>query len=401
MEFQNKINDILEREKTRQNGCISLIASENIASKAVREACASVLTNKYAEGYPGARYYAGCEIADEIETMAIELTKKIFGCSWANVQPHSGSQANQAVYFALLTPGDTILSLNLEAGGHLTHGAPVSSTNRHYKIVNYSLDENGFIDMDSVEKLANEHKPKLIITGASSYPRAWDWARFSQISKSVGAFLMADIAHVAGLIAGGVHSSPINFADVITSTTHKTLRGPRGGLVFSNNLEIGAKIDKAVFPAIQGGPLMNTIAAKAVAFAEILETNFAEYSKNTISNAAILAEKLKSAGGKLVTDGTDNHLMILDCSSFNMTASQAEKLLLAANILTSKSKLLTDSSWKNPNGIRLGTPYITTLGVSDITEFAELFTETLTSQNPLKLREFTIETAQKLYPKFL
>lgn len=395
------IENVLKNEEIRQSNTISLIASENIASKNVRNACASVFTNKYAEGYPNARYYAGCEYADEIEIIAIDLAKQIFNCSWANVQPHSGSQANEAVYFALLQPGDTILSLNLEAGGHLTHGAKVSSVSRYFKIVNYTLDENGLIDMDAVEKLALEHKPKLIIAGASAYPRFFDWSRFRAIADSVNAYLMADIAHIAGLVAGDVHASPFPFAHVVTSTTHKTLRGPRGGIILSNDEEIGAKIDKAVFPAIQGGPLMNTIAAKAVAFAEILHPDFAIYTKNVVENARILADKLVEAGGQLVTNGTDNHLMILDCNSFEMSGQQAQTLLLDANVLISKSKLLSDSSWLKPNGIRIGTPYITTLGVTDISEFADIFCDALKTKNNSNLKNFTIATAQKLYPKFL
>lgn len=397
------IQNILKAEESRQLNTISLIASENIASLPVRAALSSVLTNKYAEGYPGRRYYAGCEHADEIEIYAIELVKKIFNCKWANVQPHSGSQANQAVFLALLNPGDTILSLSLEAGGHLTHGAKVSATSRFYNIVHYSLDSNGIIDMQQVEELARKHKPKLIITGASGYPRLFDWPRFRKIANEVGAYLMADIAHTAGLVAGGAHVNPVEFVDIITSTTHKTLRGPRGGIILSNNEELGAKIDRALFPGVQGGPLMNIIAAKAVAFEENLQPEFKTYAADVLKNAQILAKALQAVGGKLVTDGTDNHLMILDCRSFQLDGKSAEKLLCEANVLISVSALLDDTSWIKPSGIRLGTPYITTLGVNEneMHEFCKLFVDCLQTKNATKLKEHVVATANRLYPQFL
>lgn len=400
-----RIQQILNAEEHRQRETISLIASENIASKAVREAASSVLTNKYAEGYPAARYYAGCENADAIEDLAGSLVQEIFGCAWANVQPHSGSQANFAVFCALLEPGDTILSLSLKAGGHLTHGAPVSATSKFFKIVHYTIDQNGLIDMREVEKLAKEYKPKLIISGGSSYPRFWDWKEFRRIADINGSYLLADIAHVAGLIAGGVHESPVPYADVITSTTHKTLRGPRGALIASNNPanhpDLYKKLDKAVFPGVQGGPIMNLIAAKAVGFAENLDESFKVYARQVISNAQVLAAELINAGGKLVTNGTDNHLMILDCKPFGLNAEEASTLLQKANILVNTSALVNDKTWKDASGIRLGTPYITTLGIEDISEFAKLLAQTLQTKNVDALKEYTISTARKLYAKFI
>lgn len=395
------IQKILAKEREKQSTSISLIASENIASKAVREAASSVLTNKYAEGYPGRRYYGGCEVADEIESLCIALVKELFNCNWANVQPHSGSQANQAVFYALLEPGDTILSLSLKAGGHLTHGASVSSTSKFYKIVHYGLGENDLIDMAQVEKLAREHKPKLIITGASGYPRLWDWKRFRTIADINGSYLLADIAHTAGLVAGNVHENMINEVDVITSTTHKTLRGPRGAFIASNNTAITRKLDSAVFPGIQGGPIMNIIAAKTIAFHEAGQPEFKQYAANTLKNATILANTFLEAGSKLVTGGTDNHLMILDCTSFGMSGNEAEALLKEAHIFVSSSALLNDTSWTTASGIRIGTPYITTLGIENTQEFASILSNALKSKNMANLKEYTITTAQRLYPKFL
>ena len=394
------IEQLLKNEEQRQSQTISMVASENIASKRVRNALGSVLTNKYAEGYPGARYYSGCEIADEIETAAIENLKKLFDCKWGNVQAHSGSQANQAVYSALLTPGDRVLALELKSGGHLTHGASVNSSSKFYDFKHYTINSNSEVDMNEVEKLAKEFKPKMIICGASAYPRNWNWKEFSRIAKEVNAYLFADIAHIAGLIAGKGLENPAEYVDVMTSTTHKTLRGPRGGVVFSNNLEIGKKVDRAMFPGIQGGPLMGTIAAKAIAFEEALQPEFISYTKNVLDNAQTLSKKITQAGGKLLTGGTDNHLMILDCRSFGMDAKETEALLNEANILLSVSALLEDS-WKKPNGIRLGTPYITTLGIEDISEFADLFVSTLKTKNAIELKKFVESNAKKLYNKFL
>lgn len=390
---------ILEKEVQKQKTTISMIASENLVSENVREALSSVLTNKYAEGYPGSRYYSGCEFADEIEEYAINKLKQLFGAKWANVQPHSGSQANQAVFFALLNKDggqkDTILSLSLEAGGHLTHGAKVSSSGQLYNIVHYGLNNKGLIDLSEVEALAKKHKPKLIIAGASAYSRNWDWKRFREIADMVGAYLMVDMAHISGIVAAGECDNPVQHAHIVTSTTHKTLRGPRGGIILSQYgadetgdnakfKDLGTKIDKALFPGIQGGPSMNNIASKAICFEEASSNDFKLYIKTVLSNAAKLASILIKHGGKIVSDGTDNHLFILDCRSFGMDASECEKLLGQANIYLSKSALIGDS-WKKPNGVRLGTAYISNM-LDDITEFAECFVETLLSKDPIPLR---------------
>ncbi|WP_342261915.1 serine hydroxymethyltransferase [Alphaproteobacteria bacterium endosymbiont of Tiliacea citrago] len=388
---------ILEKEVEKQKKTISLIASENITSKNVREALSSVFTNKYAEGYPNARYYSGCEFADEIESYCIKLAKDVFQAKWANVQPHSGAQANQAVYLALLNKEegkkDTILSLSLEAGGHLTHGAKVSLVGQIYNCVHYSLDSEGLIDMKQVEALAKQHKPKLIIAGASAYSRNWDWKKFREIADSVDAYLMVDMAHIAGIVAAGECENPVKHAHVVTSTTHKTLRGPRGGVILSQYdsssentkfKDIGSKIDKALFPGIQGGPLVNNIGAKAVAFEEMLTNDYKLYIKSVLKNSKKLADIFMKKGAKIVSGGTDNHLFIFDCRAFGMSAIECEKLLEQANIWVSKSALIGDS-WKNPNGIRLGTPYICNL-IDDITEFGECLVETLFSKDPIPLR---------------
>lgn len=382
---------ILNNEVYKQKNSISLIASENLTSYNVRQALSSVLTNKYAEGYPNRRYYSGCEHADEIENYAIDLAKKIFNAKFANVQPHSGSQANQAVYFALLNLDDTILSLSLNAGGHLTHGYEKNISGKSFNIVHYGLDSNGFIDMNEVESLAKKHKPKLIIAGASAYARLWDWKKFREIANSVGSLLMVDMAHIAGIVAAQECSNPVEYADVVTSTTHKTLRGPRGGIILSNNLEIGKKINSALFPGIQGGPLMNIIAAKAVAFSEIwdvdndcVQASFKKYIQNVLKNAKILSKKIMDNGGKLVSSGTDNHLFILDCRSFDMNGKEMEFLLKEAQIYLSVSALINDS-WDKPNGVRLGTPYITNL-LDDITDFAEIFVDSLKTKNTINLK---------------
>lgn len=397
----NKIQELILQEESRQSSTLSLIASENIASNQVRKALSSSLTNKYAEGYPEARYYAGCQVADEIEKMAISSLKNLFGCEWANVQPHSGSQANQAVFLAVLKPGDTILSLSLEAGGHLTHGAKVSSSGILYNAVHYTLDKNGLIDLNQVEELAKKHKPKLIISGASSYPRNWNWKEFKKIAKDFGAYLLADIAHIAGLVAANEHDSPIGFADLITSTTHKTLRGPRGGVIFGNDLELGKKVDRALFPGIQGGPQMNNIAAKAISFEEAAQEDFKLYIKKVKKNAFDFAELIKEAGGDLVTGGTDNHLMILDCRSFGLNGNDAQDILSAANVLISKSAMLDDISWKNPSGIRLGTPYMVTLGVDNIDEFGSLFVDALKNKRSDKLKNWVERVVPDLYSRFV
>lgn len=390
---------ILQKEIEKQKSTISLIASENLTSKNVREALSSVFTNKYAEGYPGHRYYSGCEFADEIEQHAINLVKKIFGAEWANVQPHSGSQANQAVFFALLNQEvgkqDTILSLSLEAGGHLTHGAKVSSSGKYNKIVHYTLNKEGLIDMKEVESLAKEHKPKMIIAGGSAYARNWDWKRFREIADMVGAYLFVDMAHIAGLVASDECENPVKYAHVVTSTTHKTLRGPRGGIILSQYgknaseenakyKDLGSKIDKALFPGIQGGPLMNNVAAKAISFEEILTAEYKNYMKNVLLNSKKLAEKLIAKGGELVSGGTDNHLLILDCRSFGMNAQECETLLKEGGVYLSKSALIGDS-WREPNAVRLGTAYISNL-IDDISEFADCLVETLVTKDALLLK---------------
>lgn len=384
--MNQEIRNILKKEEQRQKNSISLIASENITSIDVRDALSSVLTNKYAEGYPGRRYYSGCEFADEIEIYAQNLLKKIFNAKYANVQPHSGSQANQAVFLALLEPGDTILSLSLEAGGHLTHGAKINFTGKLYNIVHYTINQDGVIDMDEVEMHALKCNPKLIIAGASAYSRNWDLKRFREIANKTNAYFMFDMAHIAGIVAANLCENPVLYADVVTSTTHKTLRGPRGGIILSNNEEFCQKIDKALFPGIQGGPLMNTIAAKAVAFSEILDDSFKIYMKNVLRNAQILASKLIEGGGRIVSGGSDNHLMILDCQSFNMNAKEVEALLEKANISLSISALVGDS-WLNPNGVRLGTPYISNF-IEDLTEFSELLVRCLKIKDFLDLKNY-------------
>jgi glycine hydroxymethyltransferase len=369
------------KELTRQRDKIELIASENIVSRAVLEAQGSVLTNKYAEGYPGRRYYGGCEYVDIAETLAIERVCKLFECSYANVQPHSGAQANQAVFFALLQPGDTFLGLNLASGGHLTHGSPVNMSGKWFKPVPYNVRrQDQRIDMDEVEALAQEHKPKLIVAGGSAYPRIFDFARFRKIADSVGAFLMVDMAHFAGLVAGGVHPNPLDHAHVVTTTTHKTLRGPRGGVVLSRDPELGKKINSAVFPGLQGGPLMHVIAAKAVAFGEALKPEFRVYARNVVDNAKALAETLQSRGLDIVSGGTDTHLMLVDLRPKKVTGRAAERALDRANITCNKNAIPFDT--EKPaitSGVRLGSPAGTTrgFGVSEFREIGNLIVEVL------------------------
>ncbi len=354
------IGDELHRQKDQ----IELIASENIVSRAVLEAQGSVLTNKYAEGYPGRRYYGGCEFVDVAEALAIERAKKLFACNFANVQPHSGAQANQAVFFALLQPGDTFMGLNLAAGGHLTHGSPVNQSGKWFKVVPYSVrQDNQRIDMDEVEKLAREHKPKLILAGGSAYPRFWEFARFREIADSVGAYFMVDMAHFAGLVAGGAHPSPLPYAHVVTTTTHKTLRGPRGGMILSMDEDIGKKINTAVFPGLQGGPLMHVIAAKAVSFGEALQPEFKKYAAAVVENAKMLAETLVAGGLAITTGGTDNHLMLVDLRSKKLTGKASEHSLEAAGITCNKNGIPYDP--EKPaitSGVRLGTPAGTSRG---------------------------------------
>lgn len=361
-----EIFELMRRESLRQNRTLDLIASENLASEAVLEATGSIFTNKYAEGYPNARYYGGCEVADQVEMLAIERAKRLFDADHANVQPHSGSQANQAVYLAFLKPGDTILSMSLAAGGHLSHGAPVSMTGKWFNIVHYGVDpKTETIDLNEVEKLALEHKPKLIIAGASAYPRFIDFQGFREIADKVGAIFMVDMAHIAGLVAAGVHPSPVPFADVVTTTTHKTLRGPRGGLILCK-AEHAKAIDKAVFPGVQGGPLVHIIAAKAVAFKEDSEPSFKEYSAQVVKNAKTMAETFASKGVRVVTGGTDNHLMLLDVTSVGLTGKEAEEMLAEVGIVVNKNAIPFDKlPPRVASGIRIGTPNITTRGLRD------------------------------------
>jgi glycine hydroxymethyltransferase len=362
-------------ELGRQRDNIELIASENLVSKAVMAAMGSVLTNKYAEGYPAHRYYGGCEFVDIAENLAIERAKKLFGCEYVNVQPHSGAQANMAVQFALLKPGDTMMGMNLAHGGHLTHGSPVNFSGTYFNIVPYGVNDNGFIDYDEVERIAKECKPKLIVAGASAYARAIDFKRFREIADEVGAYLMVDMAHIAGLVAGGFHESPIPYAHVVTTTTHKTLRGPRGGMILSSQAFADEhKFNKAVFPGIQGGPLMHVIAAKAVCFKEALEPSFKEYAGNIIKNAQALCKGLQSRGFDIVSGGTDNHLMLVDLRSKGITGKDAEKLLDSVHITCNKNTIPNDP--EKPfvtSGIRLGTAAVTSRGMNeaDMDQIAE------------------------------
>jgi glycine hydroxymethyltransferase len=368
-------------ELGRQRDEIELIASENIVSKAVLEAQGSVMTNKYAEGYPGRRYYGGCQYVDIAETLAIQRACKLFDCKFANVQPNSGSQANQAVFLALLKPGETFMGLDLAAGGHLTHGSPVNMSGKWFKCVSYGVDrETHRIDMEAVAALAREHKPKLIIAGGSAYARHWDFARFREIADEVGAYFLCDMAHFAGLVAGGAHPSPFPHAHVATTTTHKTLRGPRGGMVLTNDEEIAKKINSAVFPGLQGGPLMHVIAAKAVAFHEALTPEFRNYAHAVVANAKALAEKILAGGYKLVTGGTDNHLMLVDLTPKKLTGKAAEAALGRAHITCNKNGIPFDPEKPmTTSGVRLGSPAATSrgFGVAEFARVGELIVETL------------------------
>ena len=332
-EADPEVGEAIEAEAARQRRNLELIASENIVSEPVMMAMGSVLTNKYAEGYPGKRYYGGCEHGDVVETLAIERAKELFGADYANVQAHSGAQANMAVFFALLTPGDTVLSMSLAHGGHLSHGSPVNMSGKYFNIVPYGVTEDtNTIDYDEVRRIALECKPKLILAGASAYPRIIDFKKFADIASEVGAYFMVDMAHIAGLVAAGCHPSPMPYADVVTTTTHKTLRGPRGGLILTNNEEIAVKINKAIFPGIQGGPLMHTIAAKAVCFKEALDPSFKTYAEQVVKNASVLADTLMAEGFKLVSGGTDNHLMLVNLTDTGVTGKEAEKMLFGENL---------------------------------------------------------------------
>ena len=365
--FDSEVADAVEKEYHRQRGGIELIASENFVSEPVMAAASSVLTNKYAEGYPGKRYYGGCECVDIAENIAIERAKKLFGAQFANVQPHSGAQANTAVYIALLKAGDTVMGMSLAHGGHLTHGSPVNLSGLYYNFVAYGVDsETHRIDYDALEKQAKECKPKLIVAGASAYPRFIDFERMANIAHEVGAYLMVDMAHIAGLVAAGVHPSPMPYADIVTTTTHKTLRGPRGGMILTNSEELAKKINKAVFPGTQGGPLMHIIAAKAVCFGEALKPEFAEYGKKVVKNAAVLAQTLVSEGFNLVSGGTDNHLMLVDLRPFDITGKELEKRLDTVHITVNKNAIPDDP--QSPfitSGVRIGTPAATTRGLGE------------------------------------
>ena len=384
----------IEKEVQRQNDHIELIASENWTSKAVMAAMGSPLTNKYAEGYSGKRYYGGCAVIDEIETLAIERAKKLFGCEYANVQPHSGAQANLAVEFAILKPGDTMMGMNLNQGGHLTHGSAANISGSYFNIVPYGVDEDGFIDYDELKKIAIEHKPKLIIAGASAYGRTIDFAKFREAADACGAVLMADIAHIAGLVAAGLHPSPFPYADVVTTTTHKTLRGPRGGLILAN-AEAAKKynFNKAVFPGIQGGPLEHVIAAKAVCFKEALDPSFKVYAQNVIDNAKALCSGLQARDIDIVSGGTDNHLMLVDLTRYDLTGKEVEKWLDEACITANKNTIPNEQ--RSPfvtSGIRLGTPAATTRGLN--TEDFDRVAEAISIV--IKKREAGIEEARAI-----
>ena len=376
-----QVFEAIEAELNRQRTKLELIASENIVSRAVMEAQGSVLTNKYAEGYPGKRYYGGCEYVDVAEQLAIDRAKELFGAAWANVQPHSGAQANMAVFFALLQPGDTILGMNLTDGGHLTHGSPVNISGTYYKVIPYSVDkETERIDYDALERLAKEHKPKMIIAGASAYARTIDFERIAAIAKAVGAIFMVDMAHIAGLVAAGQHPSPVPHADVVTSTTHKTLRGPRGGIILGRDEELGKKINKAVFPGIQGGPLMHVIAAKAVALGEALQPSFKEYGAQVVKNAAALADELTKLGYRIVSGGTDTHVMLVDLTNKDITGKDAQNLLDEVNITANRNTIPFEP--RSPfitSGIRLGSPALTTRGFKegDMREVARIIAHVL------------------------
>lgn len=398
-----EVGQAIKDEYARQNRNIELIASENIVSPTVLYAMGSVLTNKYAEGYPGKRYYGGCENVDVVENIAIERVKKLFNCEYANVQPHSGAQANMAVFFAMLNPGDTYMGMSLDAGGHLSHGSPVNFSGKYFNCVPYGVDENGYIDYDNILELAKQHKPKLIIAGASAYPRIIDFKKFREISDEVGAYLMVDMAHIAGLVATGLHPSPFPYADVVTTTTHKTLRGPRGGVILSNN-EINEKFNfnKAIFPGTQGGPLEHVIAGKAVAFKEALDPSFKEYQAQIVKNCKALATSLKNKGFNMVTGGTDNHLLLLDLTNFDITGKELQARCDNVYITLNKNAIPNDP--RSPfvtSGVRIGTAAITSRGMKEEgTEIiADLIYQTVTDyeNNIDNIREKVVTLCNK-YP---
>ncbi|MBM6749473.1 serine hydroxymethyltransferase [Megamonas rupellensis] len=399
-----EIQEAINKELSRQRDKLEMIASENIVSKAVMQAQGSVLTNKYAEGYPGKRYYGGCEYVDVVEQLAIDRAKKLFGAEYANVQPHSGAQANTAVYFALLQPGDTILGMNLTDGGHLTHGSPVNISGKYFKIIPYGVDkETERIDYDELERLAKEHQPKLIVGGASAYSRIIDFERMAQIAKSVGAYFMVDMAHIAGLVAAGLHPSPVPYADVVTTTTHKTLRGPRGGLILCRDAEFGKQFNKAIFPGIQGGPLMHVVAAKAVAFKEALSDEFKVYQQQVLDNAKALADELVKKGFRIVSGGTDNHLMLVDLRSKNITGKEAQFLLDEIGITANRNTIPFEPlSPFVTSGIRLGTPALTTRGLKedDICEVADIIADVIENREDSAVIEAAKAKVQAICKKF-
>ena len=399
-----EIQKAIDQELSRQREKLEMIASENIVSTAVMQAQGSILTNKYAEGYPGKRYYGGCEYVDIVEQLAIDRAKKLFGAEYANVQPHSGAQANTAVYFALLEPGDTILGMNLTDGGHLTHGSPVNISGKYFKIIPYGVDkETERIDYDELERLAKEHQPKLIVGGASAYSRVIDFERMAQIAKSVGAYFMVDMAHIAGLVAAGLHPSPVPYADVVTTTTHKTLRGPRGGLILCRDAEFGKQFNKAIFPGIQGGPLMHAVAAKAVAFKEALSDEFKVYQQQVLDNAKALADELVKKGFRIVSGGTDNHLMLVDLRSKNITGKEAQFLLDEIGITANRNTIPFEPlSPFVTSGIRLGTPALTTRGLKeeDIREVADIIADVIENREDSAVIEAAKAKVQAICKKF-
>ena len=399
-----EIQKAIDQELSRQREKLEMIASENIVSTAVMQAQGSILTNKYAEGYPGKRYYGGCEYVDIVEQLAIDRAKKLFGAEYANVQPHSGAQANTAVYFALLQPGDTILGMNLTDGGHLTHGSPVNISGKYFKIIPYGVDkETERIDYDELERLAKEHQPKLIVGGASAYSRVIDFERMAQIAKSVGAYLMIDMAHIAGLVAAGLHPSPVPYADVVTTTTHKTLRGPRGGLILCRDAEFGKQFNKAIFPGIQGGPLMHVVAAKAVAFKEALSDEFKVYQQQVLDNAKALADELVKKGFRIVSGGTDNHLMLVDLRSKNITGKEAQFLLDEIGITANRNTIPFEPlSPFVTSGIRLGTPALTTRGLKeeDIRKVADIIADVIENREDSAVIEAAKAKVQAICKKF-
>ena len=402
-QYDPEVADAMDLELGRQRRNIELIASENFVSPAVMAAMGSVLTNKYAEGYPGKRYYGGCEYVDIVENLAIERAKELFGADCANVQPHSGAQANMAAYSALINPGDTVMGMSLAHGGHLTHGSPVNASGKLYKFVPYGVNDDGYIDYDELEKTAKEICPKLIVAGASAYPRVIDFERIGAIAKSVGAYFMVDMAHIAGLVAAGVHPSPVPYADITTTTTHKTLRGPRGGLILTNDEELAKKINKAVFPGTQGGPLMHVIAAKAVCFGEALKPEFQTYGKTVVANASALADGLTKRGFRLVSGGTDNHLMLVDLRPFgDLTGKEFERRLDEVFITVNKNAIPNDP--QKPfvtSGIRVGTPAVTTRGLqpADMDIIAQAMYLTASENKAEEVRESVCELCEK-YPLY-